>query len=1006
MPSRGSRIFAFIATFAVLMSVVVLAGNANAQPASQEMVNHYWKGYDGNSTFYMIKNISSIPTPSLLDLSEYFASHINVSKSTEIVRSLGASGSISKTRISVALGDKGNNTPYALVNSYVNQYDIYIPIAFSEVYHFSDNATGIGGKDLAELQSSTTNLNLNLTVPNLSKYQEVFTNLNYHYNKILMGLNVTGRNSLDLADNGVGSAAFDLVSGATALALTAFGLGEIAAIVAINGIIFDGAQLIKNTGISGTSNPTIQGPGVVSDSVRVTNGTGPNSSITVTNGTPSEWWYYNNTISFGTIVETSIPFSDFGHHLNFTIRSGITGLTDGDVPLNYTYSAVPSSEIYGTLKYSDGTPYIGEVNITSGINDYHVFTNPYGQFRFFAKPNTEYNVSYVTASGLTMHVNDFKTTGPGQETQVSNPDIPGHGYSVKFHETGLNGNEWSVSIVTTYGQKLSLSAQPTSSNPHVYISNITFGGLKQGTYRYYVSNVPDYMLNESEGQSFTITDYNQTIEVPFEANYSANFYEHGLPKGQIWSVDLGGNTISSTGNITFKDLHKQYNYTIPNAVTGIGTYIPSSGSGTVSVTTPPNDINITFQSPANISFRETGLPEGTVWSVSMGGKTISSSSTEITFYETYPYSSSYSYKVKNVSTSAGTYVPTNLSGTAYTASAYQPVKFNAPAKVYFNEYGLSESGITWSLTFDGNTYKGSTDPSDIGPIYISYPYGAYSYSVSDNSQKYYPASSSGSVNVVSGTNNFDVDFEPASVVTFIEAGLPDPGSPDLQWSVDVSGGGDYYSQYSTGTSMTLYLHPSTSGTDYTYYVSEPSYENSQYYEITYTPSPSSGSFSEDPGHSNDFSISYSESSYYVGPPSSGGGGGCVNATTPVLLANGTYEQAQYVSPGTMVLTYNTTTHTYQDEAVQNAFRTTHYRQYTINGYLQVSAYQPILTNHGYVKAPNLTHRDRIYDALTGRYVPIRSITLSRGTFTMYDFNIPPDHDFVAWNTVVYDITVG
>ena len=56
MPSRGSRIFAFIATFAVLMSVVVLAGNANAQPASQEMVNHYWNGYDGNSTFYKVRD--------------------------------------------------------------------------------------------------------------------------------------------------------------------------------------------------------------------------------------------------------------------------------------------------------------------------------------------------------------------------------------------------------------------------------------------------------------------------------------------------------------------------------------------------------------------------------------------------------------------------------------------------------------------------------------------------------------------------------------------------------------------------------------------------------------------------------------------------------------------------------------------------------------------------------------------------------------------------------------
>ena len=867
MRSRGSRVFAFIATFAVLMSVVVLAGNANAQPASQEMVNHYWKGYDGNSTFYMVKNISPSSTPSLLDLSKYFASPNTVSKSTEITRSLNVPGSVSETRISVALGNEGNESPYAetLSTAGGGYYYIFIPIAFSEVYHFSDNATGLEGKELAEPLSSSTDLNLSTSVPNLSKFEGIHTNLDFNYNKTLMGLNVSGNNSLDLEDNGVGSVQFDLVAGITSIALAAFGLGELADLVAASGVIYDGLQLIKDSGISGTSDPHILGPGVASESVRVTNGTGPNSSIKVKNGTPSKWWYYNNTISFGTLIANKIPYSDLSHHLNFTIRAGITGLTDGYVPLNYTYSAVPSSEIYGKLDYSDGTPYIGEVNITSGINDYHVFTNPYGQFRFFAKPDTEYNLSFITASGLTIHKNDFKTMGPGQISEFIRSNITGHGYSVNFHATGLNSNEWGVSIVTPQGQTLKLSAQPVS-NDYLYSSNITFEGLKQGTYRYYVSNVPDYMLNESEEQSFTITDYNQTIEVPFEANYSANFYEHGLPKGQIWSVDLGGNTISSTGNITFKDLHKQYNYTIPDAVTGIGTYIPSSGSGTVSVTTSPNDINITFQSPANISFRETGLPEGTVWSVSMGGKTISSSSTEITFYETYPYSSSYSYKVKNVSTSAGTYVPTNLSGTAYTASAYQPVKFNAPAKVYFNEYGLSESGITWSLTFDGNTYKGSTDPSGIGPIYISYPYGAYSYSVSDNSQKYYPASSSGSVNVVSGTNNFDVDFEPASVVTFIEAGLPDPGSPDLQWSVDVSGGGDYYSQYSTGTSMTLYLHPSTSGTDYTYYVSEPSYENSQYYEITYTPSPSSGSFSEDPGHSNDFSISYSESSYYVGPP--------------------------------------------------------------------------------------------------------------------------------------------
>ncbi len=147
------------------------------------MENHYWKGYDGNSTFYMIKNISSIPTPSLLDLSKYFASPNTVSKSTEITRSLNVPGPVSETRISVALGNEGNESPYAgtLSTAGGGYYYISIPIAFSEVYHFSDNATGLEGKELAEPLSSSTDLNLSTIVPNLSKFEGINTNLDFNY---------------------------------------------------------------------------------------------------------------------------------------------------------------------------------------------------------------------------------------------------------------------------------------------------------------------------------------------------------------------------------------------------------------------------------------------------------------------------------------------------------------------------------------------------------------------------------------------------------------------------------------------------------------------------------------------------------------------------------------------------------------------------------------------------------------------------------------------------------
>ena len=74
--------------------------------------------------------------------------------------------------------------------------------------------------------------------------------------------------------------------------------------------------------------------------------------------------------------------------------------------------------------------------------------------------------------------------------------------------------------------------------------------------------------------------------------------------------------------------------------------------------------------------------------------------------------------------------------------------------------------------------------------------------------------------------------------------------------------------------------------------------------------------------------------------------------------------------------------------------------------MQTSAYQPILTSHGYINVQNHTTNDRIYDAFTGKYVKAKSITLSNGNYTMYDFEIPPDYDFFAWEYVVYDETVG
>ena len=274
--------------------------------------------------------------------------------------------------------------------------------------------------------------------------------------------------------------------------------------------------------------------------------------------------------------------------------------------------------------------------------------------------------------------------------------------------------------------------------------------------------------------------------------------------------------------------------------------------------------------------------------------------------------------------------------------------------------------------------NGYTESSTSSTIVFNVPDGTYSYSVSPITS-YTILPSSGSITVDSSSVTCDIAFTGHFTVAFKESGLPS----GTQWTVDMAGS----QKSSTGTSISF---------------SEP---NGNFYFSTfssngYNPSPGSGTITVS-GSSVTKGISFS-------PPSGGGGGGGsgrVNATTEILMANYTYMQAQYVLPGDYVLAYNLTTHAYQKEEVLQTYISNHSRLYTINGILESSAYQPILTSQGYVQAQNLTTKDRIYDAFTGRYVKVTSITLSNGNYTIYDFQIPPDYDFIAWEYVVYDITI-
>ena len=102
------------------------------------------------------------------------------------------------------------------------------------------------------------------------------------------------------------------------------------------------------------------------------------------------------------------------------------------------------------------------------------------------------------------------------------------------------------------------------------------------------------------------------------------------------------------------------------------------------------------------------------------------------------------------------------------------------------------------------------------------------------------------------------------------------------------------------------------------------------------------------------------------------------------------------------MTYNFTTGTMQQGAVLQVFVTQHPDMYDINGYIKIARDQDIWTSHGYVQAQNLTSNDLIFDVFNHQFFRIHSISVEYGNFTMYDFDIGVNHNYIAWSNLMQD----
>lgn len=593
--------------------------------------------------------------------------------------------------------------------------------------------------------------------------------------------------------------------------------------------------------------------------------------------------------------------------------------------------------------------------------------------------------SFQTVLSIRINQNDFNQTGNLNLSAMNLLDyLPGY---IAAGQPAYSGASSSLNIPIVPSNTITGTVKnnnaPSSEQEIVLTQSNLNNTVTQyfektdanGNYRFFAKPGLAYEIQAvtpsglSAGNTVTVAndENNTTLNLNLNIPGTVVFSESGLTSGTSWYVATSdGQNVSGTSStidvsLPYSSPYTTYSYTIGGA-TG---YYPSPESGSISVNDITMQQNVSFSPVGTVTFTESGLSTGTSWSVTLSNVgTKSSTSSSIVFQNVYYGSYTFTYN----SVSGYTLINPSGSFTLGSNSLSESNTYYPVGTITFYESGLP-SGVSWSVYLNGVTKTVSAGSSI---VFSNEMYADYEFIVTPPSD-YSASPQQGYVNLNSASASQSISFSkiPGYPVTFKESGLPS----GTAWEVTLGGktvtGG--------GTSISF------SEPDGTYSYSVPDAYTTTY---AYSPYPSSGSVTVNNGGVT-VNVQFTVTS-------------CVYALTSILMANGTYVYAENIHSGDQVMTYNVTSGQMQNGTVEVAFASNQTAMYTINGILKVAPDQKILTQNGYVEAQNLTSQDRIYNVYTQEWTKVRSVSVKLGQFTMYDFYIDVNHNFIAWSNVLED----
>lgn len=346
----------------------------------------------------------------------------------------------------------------------------------------------------------------------------------------------------------------------------------------------------------------------------------------------------NNILNNYSIGEAPQLTSDYGlyddgsHVFNFYDNFAGTHLnTSKWIPLNSNYA------VNNGITFTAGNSYI-----TSRIQYiYPGFAEAYGVMH---SPSTTDSTSYdLGGVGFGKQGMDFTkpvvtsgwaeghTNGPG--LTVYNGNGP-YQYNYSHSINMLNNHTFGVGFINdsytigTVDNVYQNSSRVSYLIPSGQMLNVTLG---------FQAN--DYPTFNNFRYIFEFNSTQSGINLPFTfQSYNVALHENGLPPGTLWGVNvlnldgfLGNDGYSSSAyyNLTIPNGH--YNFTVSS---GSPDYRPVNTAGNFTVNGKSIAINVPFEHVKFVvSFRQSGLPAGTVWSVEVYGGSLN----KTTFYSTTEY---------------------------------------------------------------------------------------------------------------------------------------------------------------------------------------------------------------------------------------------------------------------------------------------------------------------------------------------------------------------------------